>query len=169
MAYANATWAGSDIRIPHVPMPIPRWLRLSRRTRALVMMGVMCSPAFLGDTIEYCVKRLRYSDDQIAAMRSPEDTILKHIQIFHVACADASAIGQWTSYAAARGWPAYPQAGPTCFRPDVSLLGVVGLKTFNVACPTMVFSAPDQRRWVAYAADHGWTDYSQAGPGCVDP
>jgi hypothetical protein len=46
---------------------------------------------------------------------------------------------------------------------------MLGLTSFNVACPAMALSPADQRRWLTYVADHGWTDYPQAGVGCVDP
>ena len=75
----------------------------------------------------------------------------------------------WAEFAAQHGWPRYPQAGAGCFKPNRALFGVVGLKTFSVACPTMLLSVADQRRWVAYAENHGWDEYPQAGVGCVDP
>ena len=173
MAYASTALANPDIRMPHVAMPKFRWPRLSPRARALLMMGIMISPSFLADYYGYCVQRLFLTADQIAAKQVPDDTVLRQVHIFHVACADtdmpASEQGRWAAFAAQRGWPLYPAAGPTCVNPDRALLGVVGLKTFNVACPTAVLSVADQRRWVAYAANHGWTDYPQAGDGCVDP
>jgi hypothetical protein len=76
---------------------------------------------------------------------------------------------QWAGNAAEHGWPLYPEAGTGCFKPGRNLLGIVGLKVFSVACPVMVLSAADQRRWVAYSANRGWSEYPPAGEGCVDP
>ncbi len=172
MAYASTAPTSPVIRMPHVAIPKLRWLRLSRRTRALLMMGIMISPCFLCDTIGYCVQRLFYSADQIAGRQAP-DTILSQIRKFDVACpaTDRSVAEQerLAGYAAQQGWPMYQQAGLRCFNPDRNLRGVVGLKVFSVACPTAVLSAVDRRRWVAYAADHDWGPYPQAGAGCVDP
>ncbi len=172
MAYASTVLPGSEIRIPRLARPKLRWPRLSQRGRALLMIGVMISPAFLADQIGYCVMRLFLTADQIAA-QAPDDSIITRVRMFPVACMDANMAAEdrtyWTASAAQYGWPNYPEAGPGCFRPDRPLLGVVGLKAFNVACPTMVLSVADHRRWVAYAASHGWTDYPQAGAGCVDP
>jgi len=172
MTYASTAIAGPRIRIPHVAMPKLRSLRLSPRSRALVMMGIMISPCFLADTIGYCVQRLFNTANQIAEREAP-DTMLSQISKFDVACpaTDTPVAAQegWAGYAAHQGWPIYPQAGVRCFNPDRNLRGVVGLKVFSVACPTAVLSALDQRRWVAYAADHDWGPYPQAGAGCVDP
>ena len=71
--------------------------------------------------------------------------------------------------AARNGWQGYPQAGERCFRPDKNLFGIAGLTAFNVACPPLAQSVADQRRWVAFTANHGWAAYPQAGAGCVDP
>lgn len=173
MAYASSASASPNIRVPHVAMPEFRWPRLSQRTRALLMIGIMISPAFLADQIGYCVERLFMTADQIAAQQAPEGSMPTQLYIFHVACigSDASTMQQerWTEFAANHGWPRYPQAGPGCFKPERALYGIAALKAFNVACPTMMLSVADQRRWVAYAANHGWTDYAQAGVGCVDP
>jgi hypothetical protein len=137
------------------------------------MMGIMVSPAFLADQIGYCVMRLFRTPDQIAAMQVPDATVLKQAGIFRVACTDANLPAaeqaRWADIAAQHGWPLYPAAGPGCFKPDRNLFGIAGLKAFNVACPTMVLSVADHRRWVAFAANHGWTEYPQAGVGCVDP
>ena len=173
MAYASEVFASPPIRLPHVAMPKLRWPRLSGRVRAILMLGVMISPAFLADYVGYGIKRLHYSAAQIAEMRLPDDTLLSRFAIFHVACVDMSLPGAdqrwWTTFAAQHGWPMYPQAGETCFRPERSLLGVVGLKAFNVACPSMVLSVADRARWTQYAADRGWGPYPQAGADCVDP
>ena len=172
MAYASTALAWPGIRIPDVAMPKFRWLRLSPRARALLMMGVMISPCFLCDTIGYCVQRLFYTADQMAERAAP-DTIMSQIHKFDVACptTDMSVTEQekWARYAVQQNWPMYPQAGLRCFNPDRNLRGVVGLKVFSVACPTSMLSAVDRRRWVAYAADHDWGPYPQAGAGCVDP
>ncbi len=172
MAYASTALAGPNIRIPHPTMPKFRWLRLSPRARALRMIGIMISPCFRADTIGYCVQRLFYTTDQMAERAAP-DTMLSQIHKFDVACPamdlPTAAQERWAGYAAQQGWPMYPQAGVRCFNPDRNLRGVVGLKVFMVACPTVVLSALDQRRWVAYAADHDWDPYPQAGAGCVDP
>ena len=170
---ASPALAGWGIRIPRVAMPKLRWPRFSRRDRALMMVAVMISPSFLADPIGYGVKRLFLTADQIAGKQMPDDTILSRASLFHVACpgTDMPAADQqrWAERAAQQGWPRYREAGAGCFRPDRVLFGVVGLKVFSVACPPALLSATDQRRWVAYTADHGWTDYPQAGPGCVDP
>jgi hypothetical protein len=172
MAYASAAAANPGIRMPRVAMPKFRWPLFSPRTRALLMMAIMISPCFLCDTIGYCVKRFFYTPEQIAERQATE-TILSRIRFFHVACPDTgvqAAEGQpWATYAAQQGWPSYSEAGPGCFKPDRNLQGVVGLTAFNVACPSVAFSALDGRRWIAYAADHDWAPYPQAGPGCVDP
>lgn len=172
MASASSAIARPVIRMPHVAMPKPRWPRLSRQTRALLMIGVMISPCFLADSIGYCVQRLFYTADEMAERQSP-DAILAHIRKLDVACpaAEMSAAERqrWVEYATAEGWPLYPQAGPGCFNPDRNLRGVVALKVFMVACPTMVLSALDQRKWVAYSANHDWTAFPAAGEGCVDP
>lgn len=173
MAYASTAPASPNIRVPHVAMPKFRWPRLPQRTRALLMIGIMISPAFLADQIGYCVERLFMTADQIAAQQVPEGAMPTQLYIFHVACTstDAPTAQQqrWAEFAANHGWPRYPRAGSGCFKPERALYGVAALKAFNVACPTMMLSVADQRRWVAYAANHGWTDYAQAGVGCVDP
>ena len=173
MAYAAQILTNPHIRLPHITLPKPRWPRLSPGARAILMMGLMISPAFVSDYIGYGVQRLFYTSGQIAEMRVPDDRMLAHMELFHVACADPAASAadqrQWADFAARNGWPSYPQAGETCFRPDRVLLGVVGLKTFNVACPTAVLSVADRQRWMTYAAGHGWGPYPQAGADCVDP
>jgi hypothetical protein len=173
MAHASTILAGPQIRLPRRDLPKLRWPRLSQRTRALLMVGVMISPAFLADQIGWCVMRLFRTSDQIAAMQMPEETVMANLRIFRVACTDAGTPAaereRWAALAELNGWPRYPEAGPGCFRPDRALLGIAGLKAFNVACPTAVLSVADERRWAAYAAGRGWTDYPQAGAGCVDP
>jgi hypothetical protein len=173
MTYASQILANPPIRLPHVTLPKLRWPRLTSRTRAMLMMGLMISPAFVSDYIGYGIERLFYTAGQIAEMRAPDNTMLAHVDIFHVACADPATSAtdqrQWAAFATRNGWPRYPQAGETCFRPDRVLLGVVGLKTFNVACPTLVLSVADRQRWMTYAANHGWGPYTQAGADCVDP
>jgi hypothetical protein len=137
------------------------------------MLGIMISPAFLADSIGYGVERLFLTADQIAAKQVPDATMLRQAKIFPVACADtnmsAAERARWTSFATQHSWPRYPEAGPSCFRPDRVLFGIIGLKVFSVACPTMIVSVADRRQWVAFTANHGWTDYPQAGEGCVDP
>jgi hypothetical protein len=136
------------------------------------MMAIMISPSFLSDAIGYCVKRLFYTADEIAARQTP-DTMPRYIDIVHVACPDTDtpAVEQrrWAAYATQHSWPLYPQAGAACFNPDRDMRGVIGLKVFNVACPVIALSGTDLRRWVAYAANHDWAAYPQAGEGCVDP
>ena len=172
MAYASGVIASREMRMPSVAMPKVRWPRLSQRTRALLMMGIMVSPCFLSDGIGYCVQRVFYTSDEIAERRAPPP-ILTNINIFHVACLDtklsATEQARWVSDAAVHGWPLYPQAGARCFKPDQDLRGISGLMAFNVACPVIALSAVDQRRWIAYAAKHDWPAYPQAGAGCVDP
>jgi len=172
MAFASEAFANPGIRMTHLAMPNLRWLRLSPRTRALLMIALMISPCFLSDAIGYCVERVFLTADQIAAREAPE-AMLAQISKFDVACPgkdmSAEEQGRWAAYAAGQGWSFYPQAGPGCFKPDRNLRGVIAMKVFSVACPTTVLSALDQRRWVAYAADHGWDAYPQAGAGCVDP
>jgi hypothetical protein len=171
MTYATtAANSRPNLNLPHVAVPKFRWPHLSQRARALLMMALMISPAFLADDIGYCIQRLFMTRDQIAAQQVPDGTMPTDVYVFHVACMNADAPRErWAEFAANHGWPRYPQAGPGCFKPDRALYGIVGLKAFNVACPTMVLSVADQRRWVAYAQNHGWTDYAQAGVGCVDP
>jgi hypothetical protein len=173
MAYADQILAIPTIRLPHITLPKLRRPRLSPGARAVLMMGLMISPAFTSDYIGYGVQRLFYTSGQIAEMRAPDDRILTRMTLFHVACADPATSAadqqQWADFAARNGWPGYPQAGEKCFKPDRMLLGVVGLKTFNVACPTAVLSVADRQRWTAYAAQHGWGPYPQAGADCVDP
>ena len=173
MTYAGTASARPDIRMPPLAMPRFRRPHLSRRARALLMMGIMISPTFLADDIGYGVQRLFMTADQIAARQVPDGTMPTEVYGFHVACADtdmpAAQQQRWAEFAGQHGWPRYPQAGPGCFKPNRALYGVVALKAFNVACPTTVLSVADQRRWVAYAANHGWTEYAQAGVGCVDP
>ncbi len=172
MAYASMAVASPDIRMPSVAIPKFRLPRLSQRTHALLMMGLMFSPCFLSDAIGYCVQRFFYTADEIAERRVP-DPIMSNINIFHVACPDtrtpAAEQGRVATYAAQNGWPLYPQAGAGCFKPDRDLRGAMGLIAFNVACPVVALSAIHQRQWVAYAAKHDWAPYPQAGAGCVDP
>jgi len=172
MTYASTVVTNPDIGMPSLAMPKLRWPRLSQRTRALLMMGIMVSPCFLSDAIGYCVQRFFYTADEIADRQAP-DRILANIRIFQVSCpaTDIPAAEQplWAAEAAQHGWAPYPEAGTGCFKPGRNLLGVAGLKVFSVACPVMAFSATDQRRWVAYSANHGWAPYPQAGEGCVDP
>jgi hypothetical protein len=172
MAHASTAIASPVFRLPHMAWSDFRRFRLSGRTRALLMMGVLISPCFLSDAIGYCVQRLFLTADQIAARDGP-DAMLSQISKFDVACPgkgmpDAEQ-GRWAAYAAQQGWPFYSQAGPGCFKPDRNLRGMIALKVFSVACPTTVLSALDERRWIAYAADHGWDAYPQAGTDCVDP
>jgi hypothetical protein len=175
MSYASTILARPEIPIPGLALPRfrRRLPRLSQGTKALIMMGVMISPAFLSDQIGYCVMRLFRTADQIAAAQAPDESIMAQVRMFRVACvkADATAEEQqhWAATAEQRGWPRYPEAGPGCFKPDRALFGVAGLTAFSVACPAMVLTVADQRRWSGYAANHGWTEYPQAGPGCVDP
>jgi hypothetical protein len=173
MSYSSHVLTSPTIRLPHVTLPKLRWPRLSPGARAVLMMGLMISPAFLSDYIGYGIQRLFYTAGQIAEMRPPDDRMLSKVTMFPVACADPAAPAaeqrSWAETAARQGWPAYRQAGETCFRPDRVLLGVAGLKTFNVACPTMLLSVADRRHWLQYAADHGWGPYPQAGQDCVDP
>jgi hypothetical protein len=174
MAYAVQSLTNPAIRLPHIAIPKLRRPRLSPGARALLMMGLMISPAFISDYIGYGVERLFYTSGQIAEMRVPNDRMFTHrMTVFHVACADPAASSadrqQWDDVAARNGWPRYPEAGATCFKPDRVLLGVVGLKTFNVACPTAVLSVADRQQWTAYTARHGWGPYPQAGADCVDP
>ena len=170
MSHASTTFAGPQIRLPQLSLKL-RWP--SRHTRALMMIGLMISPAFLADQIGYCVQRLFMTADQIEAQQTPDNTIMSRVDIFHVACVDANAGAteqeHWAEVAARNDWPRYPVAGPGCFKPDRNLYGIAGLTSFNVACPNMVLSVADHRRWVAFAANRGWTDYAQAGAGCVDP
>jgi hypothetical protein len=58
MAYASAVMASQEMRMPSVAMPKVRWPRLSQRTRAVLMMGIMVSPCFLSDGIGYYVQRV---------------------------------------------------------------------------------------------------------------
>jgi len=173
MAYASALLPAPTISIPRHLWTRLRWPRLSQRTRALLMLGAMVSPTVLADPIGYGVKRLFLTPDQIAAKQVPDETVMRQLSIFHVACIDpdlpAAERQHWADVAAQRGWPRFPEGGPACFRPDRVLYGIAGLKAFNVACPAVALSPLDERRWVAFAANHGWTDYSQAGAGCVDP
>jgi hypothetical protein len=178
MAYASQISPSPQLRLPPMAMPKLTWPRLSSpllsgRARALLMMGLMISPAFLSDYIGYGVKRLSYTNAQIVQMRAADDTMLSRVEMFPVACADPAAPAAeqrpWTSIAARNGWPMYPQAGETCFRPNRTLLGVAGLKTFAVACPTLALSVADREQWMHYASDRGWTAYPQAGTDCVDP
>jgi hypothetical protein len=173
MSYSSQVLTSPTIRLPHVTLSKLRWPRLSRGARAVLMMGLMISPAFVSDYIGYGVERLFYTAGQIAEMRPPDDTMLSKVAIFPVACADPAAPAPqqrtWAELATRLGWPTYPRAGETCFRPDRVLLGAVGLKTFNVACPTMILSQADRRHWLQYAAYHGWGPYPQAGTDCVDP
>lgn len=172
MAYAGTASTRPHL-VPQVAVPRFRWPHLSRRAHALLMIGLMISPAFLADDIGYCVQRLFMTADQIAMQQESDQRMPADIYVFHVACSDPGASTsqreRWSEFAANHAWPRYPQAGPGCFRPDRALYGVAGLKLFNVACPTMVLSVADQRRWVAFAANRGWTEYAQAGVGCVDP
>ena len=167
MAYAM-TFASPQ---PHLSLKF-RWP--SARVRALLMIGVMISPAFLADQIGYCVQRLFMTADQISVRQEvPDQAMMSRVNIFHVACVDANAPAaeqkHWADVAARKGWPQYPAGGPGCFRPDRNLYGIAGLASFNVACPRVALSVADHRLWVAFAANHGWTDYAQAGAGCVDP
>ncbi len=172
MAYASAIIARPNVRVPSVALPKLGWPRLSQRARALLMMGIMISPTFLADDIGYGVQRLFMTADQIAEQRAP-DSMLTQANVFQVACpgSDVSAADRdrWATDAAFNGWPRYPEAGPGCFRPDRNLYGIAGLKVFGVACPKTVLSVADHRRWVAFAANHDWPPYPQAGEGCVDP
>jgi hypothetical protein len=173
MAYADQILTSPVIRLPHMTLPKLRWPRLSPGARAIVMMGLMISPAFVSDYVGYGVQRLFYTSGQIAEMRAPDDRMLARMELFQVACVDPATSPadqqQWADVAARSGWPGYPEAGEKCFKPDRALLGVVGLKTFNVACPKAVLSVADRQRWTAYAARHGWGPYPQAGTDCVDP
>ena len=173
MAYSGTAWAHPDLHLPRVALPKFSCPRLSRRARAVLMMGVLASPMFLTDTIGHGIQRLFLTAGQIAAREAPDDAMPAQIAVWQVACIDADAPAarqaHWADFAARHGWARYPEAGAGCFKPDRALFGVLGLKTFGVACPTAVLSVADQRRWVAYAARRGWTAYAQAGEGCVDP
>lgn len=172
MAHARAMLASPDIRLPSVALPRLRWPRLSQRTRALLMMGIMISPTFLADDIGYGVERLFMTADQIAEHQAP-DSMLTRATVFQVACPatdmPAAERQRWATDAAFNGWQEYPEAGPGCFKPERNLFGIVGLTVFGVACPKAVLSVADRRRWVAFTQNQGWTAYPQAGEGCVDP
>src|SRR5258708_9745076 len=163
MAYASQMLTSPDLRLPHITLPKLRRPHVSARARAVLVMGLMISPAYLADYIGYGIKRLSYTAGQITAMQKPDDTILAHVQIFHVACAEPAERQRWTDTATLNGWPMYPQARETCFPPDRVLLGVAGLKTFNVACPTLALTVADRGRWKTFAENHGWAAYPQAG------
>jgi len=173
MAYASTVPASPVIRIPHVAIPKLRWPFLSQRARSLFMIGLMISPAFFADEIGYGVQRLLLTKEQIAAKQAPPDAISVPVQVFHVACsredAPAAERTRFAAFAEHHRWARYPEAGAGCFKPERALFGIVGLKTFNVACPTMVLSLTDRRKWFTYAAYHGWNDYPEAGDACVDP
>jgi hypothetical protein len=136
-------------------------------------MAIMISPCFLADSIGYGVERLFLTADQIAAKQVPANMMLAQLRTFHVACPDptmtAAERGRWAAFAANHRWPGYPEAGPGCVNPDRNLFGILGLKAFNVACPAMVLSVADHRRWVAFTANHDWAPFPQAGVDCVDP
>lgn len=182
MAHASTAAAGLTIRTPHIirvphviRMPhvaVPKWRWPSPRTRALRMLALMFSPAVLSDAIGYCVQRIFYTANQLEE-RQPTDALLSKIRMFDVACPASHASpqerGQWASYGVEQGWPLYPPAGPGCFRPTRNLRGIAPLAVFTVACPQTLLSAVEHRRWSAYAADHKWGAYPQAGAGCVDP
>lgn len=173
MAYASAVSASPTIRIPRTGIPKLRWPFLSRRARSLFMIGLMISPAFFADEMGYAVQRLLLTEAQIAAKQAPPDAIPVPVRVFHVACSkeDASVPDRQrlAAFAVRHRWPRYPEAGPGCFISDRGLLGVAALKTFNVACPTILLSMADRRKWFTYATYHGWNDYPQAGDACVDP
>lgn len=173
MVYAGAASTRPNLTMPSVPIPAFRWPRLPQRTRALLMMALLISPAFLADDIGYCVMRLFLTAEQIAARQVPSDAMPANVYVFHVACRDSDAPAaqqeRWAEFASQHGWPRYTEAGPGCFKPNRALYGVAALKTFNVACPSGIMSVAEHRHWVAYAENHGWTDYAQAGAGCVDP
>lgn len=172
MAYASTAVPAPIVGLPHVRFPKLRWPRLSGGTRAWLMIALMFSPCVLSDAFGYCVQRIFYTEDQIEARQSP-DALLAKINMFDVACpapnTPPAERGRWDAYAAEQGWPLYPQAGPGCFHPDRNLRGIAPLKVFTVACPKVLLSAVESRRWLVFAADHGWTAYQQAGDGCVDP
>ena len=159
MAYASAIMASPAIRLPSVAMPNLRRLRLSRRARALLMMAILCSPTFLADDIGYGVERLFKTADQIAESGHPtrcsRALVSSRSPVPRRTCRWRSR-QRWTAEAALDGWPQYPEAGTGCFKPERNLYGIVGLKVFGVACPTAILSVADQRRWVAYAANHDW-------------
>jgi hypothetical protein len=173
MAYASSVTASPVIRMPSVAMPKLRWPCPSPRIRALAMIALMISPCFLADSIGYGVQRLFLTAEQIAAKQVPDNMMLAQLRTFHVACPDpamtSSERGRWAAFAANHRWPRYPEAGPGCVNPDRNLFGIVGLKGFSVACPTSVLSVADHRRWVAFAANHDWAPFPQAGLDCVDP
>ena len=50
--------------------------------------------------------------------------------------------------------------------PDAILANI---RIFHVACPDTNASAAEQGRWAAYATQHGWPLYPQAGAGCFQP
>ena len=85
MTDASAVMASREIRMPSVAIPSFRFPRLSQKTRALLMMGIMVSPCFLSDAIGYCVQRFYYTADEIADRQAP-DRILANIRIFLVSC-----------------------------------------------------------------------------------
>jgi hypothetical protein len=170
MAYASTAVRNPKIRIPHIAMP--KWQWPSPRTRALLMIALMFSPAVLSDSIGYCVQRIFYTSQQIDQRQSPVGFLAK-IRMFDVACPAPNAPAQetqsWGRYAAGQGWPLYLQAGVGCFRPNRNLRGVAPLKVFTVACPNAPLTASEHHHWLVYVADHKWTPYTQAGVGCVDP
>ena len=85
MSHASTVLARTDIRMPSVAIPSFRLPRLSRKARALLMMGIMVSPCFLSDAIGYCVQRFFYTADEMADRQAP-DRILANIRIFQVSC-----------------------------------------------------------------------------------
>ena len=66
MTHASMVMGRLDFRTASLAVPKLRLPRLSQRTRALLMIGVMISPCFLSDAIGYCVERAFYTADEIA-------------------------------------------------------------------------------------------------------
>ena len=135
--------------------------------------GRLISPTFLADPFGYCVQRLFYTADQIAAKQVPDNTVLQQVHIFHVACADtdmpavgAGALGglrraAWLA-TVSTGWADLRQSGPGLARRR-------WVEVVQCRLPR------DGSQCGGSAAMGGlcrepWLDrYPQAGDGCVDP
>src|SRR5690242_20573 len=102
MSYASTASPHPVVQTTRMAMPKFRWPHVSQRTRALLMMGIMVSPAFLADEIGYGVQRLFMTADQIAARQPSDDRMPIDVFVAHVACteADAPAAQQehWAEY-----------------------------------------------------------------------
>ena len=147
--------------LPHITLPKLRWPRLSPGARAILMMGLMISPAFVSDYIGYGVSGCFTRPGRSPKCGSPDDRdACRTLELFHVACA----IRQHPRRISGNGLisrpgtvgPVIPQAVATCFQAGPGIARRRRTEDLQCRLSHAVLSVADRRRWMDIAAGHGW-------------